>query len=107
MDIPTSSGGTSGNNVLDQSDLTNPGPFGDGTSVGQLYSLTTLTGGSLTDVAVVKIDINSNWGGYNYVGLTQVRFVGSATPAPEPGALVLLGTALVSLLCYAWRKANS
>ena len=27
-----------------------------------------------------------------------------AAPSPEPGAMVLLATGLLSLLCYAWRK---
>ena len=37
-------------------------------------------------------------------GLGHVQLVGTAVASPEPGTLVLLGTALVNLLAYAWRS---
>jgi hypothetical protein len=41
-------------------------------------------------------------GGEACVGLDNVRL--SDSTVPEPGTIVLLGTGLLGLLAYAWRK---
>jgi hypothetical protein len=70
--------------------------------VGKTYTL------SAGNVSVVKFTATSTYGNA-LVGLSEVRFLGSEyspppPPSPEPGTLVLLGTGLVGLLCYAWRR---
>ena len=42
-------------------------------------------------------DANAAWSDVDNISVT-------VAPTPEPGVLVLLGTGLISLLCYAWRK---
>jgi hypothetical protein len=59
------------------------------------------------DVKAVKIAYTTNWNGGSYYGLSEVRFGGTTTTTPEPGALALLATAIVGLSAYAWRKRKS
>jgi hypothetical protein len=40
----------------------------------------------------------------DYFAVDNVSFTATATLTPEPGALVILGVGLLSLLAYAWRK---
>jgi hypothetical protein len=55
-----------------------------------------------TQAKYVQIAATSSWGS-NYVGLSEVRFEGTAS-TPEPSTIVLLMTGLVGLIAYAWRK---
>ena len=48
-----------------------------------------------TDARYIKFDIQSNWGGGTFTGLSEVQFNGS--PVPIPGAVWLLGTGLAGL----------
>jgi hypothetical protein len=47
--------------------------------------------------AYIDTNASPSWVGFDSVSLT-------ATPAPEPSAIVLLATSLIGLLAYAWRK---
>ena len=71
---------------------------GVGSYTGETYGLT------YSNVRMVKFDITDTFSGATpgYVGLAEVRFIGSATP--EPSTIVLLATGLIGLLAYAWRK---
>jgi hypothetical protein len=60
-----------------------------------------MPGGSVADVAAVKIAYTTNWNGGDYYGLGEVGFTAAT---PEPGTIVLLTTGLFGLLAYAWRK---
>ena len=53
-----------------------------------------------TTIATLKLETTVSGGEGVY--LDNVSVLG--TPAPEPGALVLLGTGLMALLAYAWRR---
>jgi asparagine N-glycosylation enzyme membrane subunit Stt3 len=58
-----------------------------------------------TNARYIKFDIQSNWGGGNYTGLSEVQFNGS--PVPIPGAIWLLGSGLLGLVAIRRRKENS
>lgn len=55
-----------------------------------------------TDVRYVKINVVSDHGDANYVGLGFVTF--EKNIVPEPGTLALFACGLLGLLAYAWRK---
>lgn len=54
-----------------------------------------------TPVARIEARQGSDWGTYL---LDNLRFDPVVAPVPEPGTLMLMGTGLVGLLGYGWRK---
>jgi hypothetical protein len=52
--------------------------------------------------APLRITLEAATASNTYAVFDNVRL--SFVPVPEPGALTMLGAALLSLLCYAWRK---
>ena len=93
------------------SDVSTLGITEAATETVQTRTMAGLSGANVANaqgIRYVQLDITASfegmlgqWGA-NHIGLGEVGFEG--TVVPEPSALVLLGTALMGLLAYAWRK---
>ena len=59
-----------------------------------------------TGVSAITFEINqTNYSTYALADVwREIDVAGSATTTPEPGTFVLIGTGLLGLLAYAWRK---
>ena len=55
-----------------------------------------------TNASYIMFDIQSNWGGGTFTGLSEVQFNGS--PVPIPGAVWLLGSGLIAMVGIRRRK---
>jgi hypothetical protein len=84
-------GGADGNDWLEKGSVANGGD--SGTIVQNNISV------AVGDMLYLRVDPNSAY----YCDLTGVTFSVSSS-VPEPSAMVILGTALIGPLAYAWRK---
>jgi hypothetical protein len=56
----------------------------------------------LGEALVVTLSATNLTGASNWVLVDNARL--DFVPVPEPSAIMLLGSGMVGLLCYAWRK---
>jgi hypothetical protein len=52
---------------------------------------------------IVKVQLN----GTNYLQLAEVQVYGDQTPIPEPSTFFMLGTGLLGLIGYAYKRKKS